>query len=159
MNKQPAMGTILFEVVLLTVVVLLVDERLIRAALAFIPAMLLAQRAIDAAKAQATATGDWSPTNDRRMDEHVRRHVTKLLDHFRDFYAMCHLVGSGGISSDEALLRANNLEKDLTQLLEEVNRGAQEEAGVATATAMPESSSESGVGVGATTATARPEAL
>lgn len=149
MNEQPAMGTILFEVALLTIIVVLVDERLIRGALAFIPALLLAQRAIGAAQIQATTTGDWSPTNDRRMDEHVRRHLTKLLDHFRDFYAMCHLVGSGGISSDEALMRANNLEKDLTRLLEDVNRGAREEAGVAQPTAVPQSSPESGAGVGA----------
>jgi hypothetical protein len=111
--------------------VLLVDETLIRGALAFIPALLLAQRAI-AANATA-ATPDWSPANDRRMDEHVRRHITKLLDHFRDFYAMCHLVGSGGINSDEALMRANHLEKELNRLLDEVTSGAREEAGIAPA--------------------------
>ena len=38
MNEKPETGTVLFEVALLTVVVLLVDEWLIRGALAFIPA-------------------------------------------------------------------------------------------------------------------------
>jgi hypothetical protein len=131
MNERSATGTILFEVALLTVIVILVDETLIRGALAFIPALLLAQRAMGARG--RTELGAWSPANDRRMDEHVRRHITKLLDHFRDFYAMCHLVGSGGINSDEALLRANNLEKELNRLLDEVTSGARSEAGIAPA--------------------------
>ena len=46
---------------------------------------------------------------------------------------MCHLVGSGGINSDEALLRANNLEKELNRLLDEVTSGARSEAGIAPA--------------------------
>jgi hypothetical protein len=129
MNERSVTGTILFEVALLTVIVLLVDERMIRGALAFIPALLLAQRAIGATASAEVA--DWNPAKDRRMDEHVRRHITKLLDHFRDFYAMCHLVGSGGINSDEALMRANHLEKELNRLLDEVTSGAREEAGIA----------------------------
>ena len=42
MDEQPALGTILFHVALLTIIVILVDERLMRGALAIIPAMLLA---------------------------------------------------------------------------------------------------------------------
>jgi len=78
MDEQPALGTILFHVALLTIIVILVDERLIRAALAIIPAMLLAQRAIGAT--QAKSTDDWTGVDDRRMDVHVREHVTKLPD-------------------------------------------------------------------------------
>ena len=124
MNEKPAMGTILFEVVLLTVVVLLVDEWLIRGALAFIPAMLLAQRALQAGgtKASEGLPGIF----DRRTDEPVREHVTKLLEHFRQFYATCHLMGSGGITPEEALHRTHDLEKDLSRLLNEVTKEPQE---------------------------------
>ena len=140
MDEQPDLGTIFFYVALLAVIVLLVDERVIRGALAVIPAMLLAQRAI--AATQAKPEGDWTEVHDRRMDEHVREHVDKLLGHFRDFYAMNHLMASGGMTSEEALERASDLEKDLNRLLDEVTAGPTEvkvgtlEAAPAAATAV-----------------------
>ncbi len=124
MDKKPETGTILFEVALLTIVVLLVDEWLIRGALAFIPAMLLAQRALDAGSAKASES--LKTTFDRRSDEPVREHVAKLLEHFRQFYATCHLMGSGGITPEEALHRTHDLEKDLSRLLSEVTREPKE---------------------------------
>ena len=125
MDEQPDLGTVFFHVALLAIIVLLVDERLIRGALAVIPAMLLAQRAIGAT--QVKSNGDWTEVHDRRMDEHVRRHVDKLLGHFREFYATNHLMASGGITSEEALERGSDLEKDLNRLLDEVTAGPQEE--------------------------------
>lgn len=124
MDKKPETGTILFEVALLTIVVLLVDEWLIRGALAFIPAMLLAQRALDAGSTKASES--LKTMFDRRSDEPVREHVTKLLEHFRKFYATCHLMGSGGITPEEALHRTHDLEKDLSRLLSEVTREPKE---------------------------------
>ena len=120
MNKKPETGTVFFEVALLTVVVLLVDEWLIRGALAFIPAMLLAQRALDTGSRKASEGS--TSIYDRRRDEPVREHVTKLLDHFRQFYATCHLMGSGGITPEEALHRTHDLEKHLSRLLDEVTQ-------------------------------------
>ena len=120
MNEQPAMGTILFHVVLLAIIVVLVDETLIRAGLAIIPGMLLAQRAMGGG-AQAQTSGEWTGIHDQRMDEHVREHVEKLLGHFREFYAMNHLMASGKITSDEAMVRANEIEKKLNRLLDEVS--------------------------------------
>ena len=67
MSDKPETGTILFEVALLTIVVLLVDEWLIRGALAFIPAMLLAQRALDAGKKASESTF----TDDQLLDQPV----------------------------------------------------------------------------------------
>ena len=124
MDEQPAFGTILFHVGLLTLIVLLVDERLMRGALAILPAMLLAQRAIGAKREHAD--GDWTGIHDRRMNEHVRKHVDKLLAHFREFYAMNHLMSTGGMNSEEALVRANEIEKDLNRLLDEVTAGPEE---------------------------------
>ena len=117
MKEQPATGTILFEVALLTVVVLLVDEWLIRGALAFVPALLLAQRALLAGGSEGSGN---SKTDDRRSDLLVRQYVTELLEHFRTFYATCHLMGAGGLTPEEALQRTHTLEKDLSRLMDEV---------------------------------------
>lgn len=110
MNDKPETGTIFFEVALLTIVVFLVDEWLIRGALAFIPAMLLAQRALDAAGKKAS------------HDALIGEPIKKLQAIFREFHAMCHLMGSGGITSEQALERSSALEKDLNLLMEEVTR-------------------------------------
>ncbi len=130
MNEQPALGTIFFHVALLAIIVLLVDERLMRGALAILPAMLLAQRAMAISASQAKDTGDWTGVDDRRMDEHVRKHVEKLLGHFREFYAMHHLMSSGRMTSEEALVRAGDIEKDLNRLLDEVTAGPQSESDI-----------------------------
>ena len=130
MNEKPAMGTILFHVALLTIIVLLVDERMMRGALAILPAMLLAQRAMAMGAMSSKDPGDWSGLDDRRMDEHVRMHVEKLLAHFREFYAMHHLMSSGRMTSEEALVRAGDIEKDLNRLLDEVTAGPAKEPDV-----------------------------
>jgi hypothetical protein len=115
MSKKPETGTILFEVALLTIVVFLVDEWLIRGALAFIPAMLLAQRALNTAKVPE----GWAPA-DQGSPAAMKGPIEKLLGVFREFYSTGHLLGSGGISSDEAHQRTMDLEKDLNRLLDEV---------------------------------------
>ncbi len=127
MDEKPAMGTILFHVALLTIIVLLVDERLMRGALAILPAMLLAQRAMAMGASQEKDKGEWTQMDDRRMDEHVRKHIEKLLAHFREFYAMHHLMTSGRMTSEEALVRANDIEKDLNRLLVNVTAGPEAE--------------------------------
>jgi len=115
MSDKPETGTILFEVALLTVVVLLVNELLMRAALSFIPAMLLAQRALKSSGAppssEPISTEDQNP---------VREHVSKLLEYFQKFYATCQLMASGEITPGEALSRTSDLEEDLGSLLDKV---------------------------------------
>ena len=124
-NKQSDLGTIFFHVALLAIIVVLVDERLIRAGLAIIPGMLLAQRAIGATAATTEGNGDWTGIHDRRMAEHVREHVDRLLSHFREFYALNHLMSSGRMTPEEALVKASDLEGDLNRLLDDVSAGPQ----------------------------------
>ena len=123
---QGQRGAILFEVALLTIIVVLVDETLIRAGMAFVPAMLLAQRAFSAAAGSAVS----AEHGDRRLDAPARNYIEDLLGHFREFYATCHLMGSGKLSSDEALERTNGLEKSLNRLLAEVTAATKERAGL-----------------------------
>ncbi len=127
MNENSQIGTILFEVALLTVVVLIVEEPPIRAALAFVPALLLAQRAVTAASGGVPVG---TPRDERRGDDTVRDHVKRLLGHFREFYATCHRLGKGEISSDEAMRRTGQLETELNRLLDEVTNGTREGAGL-----------------------------
>ena len=132
MNEKSQTGTILFEVALLTVVVLIVDEPLIRAGLAFVPALLLAQRAVNAASGGVPVG---ALRGERREDDDVRDHIKRLLAHFREFYATCHLLGKGEISSPEAMRRTGHLEAELNRLLDEVTNGTREGAGLAASTA------------------------
>ena len=106
---------------------LIVEEPLIRAALAFVPALLLAQRAVIAASGGAPAG---TPRGERREDDDVRDHVKRLLAHFREFYATCHRLGKGEISSDEAMRRTGHLETELNRLLDEVTNGTRAGAGL-----------------------------
>ncbi len=127
MNENRQIGTILFEVALLTVVVLIVEEPPIRAALAFVPALLLAQRAVNAASGGVPVGTPWS---ERREDDDVRDHIKRLLAHFREFYATCHRLGKGEIASDEAMRQTGHLETELNRLLDEVTNGTREGAGI-----------------------------
>jgi len=119
MSDKPETGTILFEVALLTVVVLLVDELMMRAALSFIPAMLLAQRALNSSGAPPSG----EPTSEEGQNP-VCEHVSKLLEYFQKFYATCQLMASGEITPGEALSRTSDLEEDLSSLLEKVTKDA-----------------------------------
>lgn len=124
-------GTIFVEVALLTIIVLLVDEALLRAFMAFVPAMLLAQRALSAA-GDSAGESVRSGQAERRVDDPVRKHIDDFLTQFREFYATCHLLGSGEISSGEALERTTQLERNLNQLLAQVTAATKARAGLGT---------------------------
>ena len=124
-------GTIFVEVALLTIIVVLVDETLLRAMMVFVPAMLLAQRALSAERAAAGEAG--SPEHgERRVDDPARKHIDDFLTQFREFYATCHLLGSGEISSGEALERTTDLERNLNRLLAQVTAATKERTGLGT---------------------------
>jgi hypothetical protein len=128
MEKHSA-GTVFFVVGLLTLVVILVDEPMIRAALAFVPALLLAQRAL-----AATTTGDGrdgasaQTEEERREDSISRDHLDQFLKQFREFYSTCHLLGAGTIDSEEALQRTARTERDLNTLMADVLAATREKA-------------------------------
>ena len=115
-------GTVLLEVVLLTFVVILVDERWLRAAIAFVPAMLLAQNAIHVAVA-AQQEPEFQD-EDRRNDAITRAYVDGLLKHFREFYSACHLMGTGQISPETARERVSQLEMELNRVLADMTQKA-----------------------------------
>jgi len=126
-TKKGEVVTILFMMALLTFAVVLVDERWLRTAIAFVPAMLIVQRALgysEAAPAPRTGAAD------RREDMEVRTHIEQLLQHFREFYSTCHLMATGLIQPDEAEKRASELEMRLNRLLARITEEARKGAGV-----------------------------
>ena len=64
--------------------------------------------------------------DDRRHDLEMRAHVEQLLKHFREFYTTCHLMSVNVLTVQAAEERANNLERDLNQLLGRITTTARE---------------------------------
>ncbi|HSG08849.1 MAG TPA: hypothetical protein VLA36_10860 [Longimicrobiales bacterium] len=116
---------VFFMVVLLAFAVVLVDERWLRTAVAVLPALVLAQRALGMSNGARTAQ---APEDERRRDEEIRTYIDRLLKHFREFYATCHLVGARVLTTEAAEERANNLEKELNKLLAEIIEAARTRA-------------------------------
>lgn len=121
MDKSETLSVFLM-VVLLAFAVVLVDERLLRTAIAVLPALMLAQKALAVGSPNQAAPVE--DGGDRRQDEEVRRHIEQLLKHFREFYTTCHLMGAKVLTVEAAEERANSLERDLNRLLAEVTEVA-----------------------------------
>ena len=95
--------------------VVVVEERWLRVAVAFVPALLLVQRAIGGPK----KTEEAAPTvgaSDRRMDGQTRTAVDRLLWQVREFYLTCHLMGTGKMTTEQAVEKTARLEKELAAL-------------------------------------------
>lgn len=124
MDKNEKLSVFLM-VVLLAFAVVLVDERWLRTGLAVLPALMLAQKALGVGQAPAPPLPEG---DDRRRDEEVRAHVEQLLKHFREFYTTCHLMSVNVLTIQAAEERANNLERDLNQLLARITETARSRA-------------------------------
>lgn len=108
-------------VLLLAFAVVIVDDRWVRAVIALLPALMLAQRALAHARAPAEPEEEEDPA-DRREDHEVRGYVDELLKHFREFYTTCHLMGTGVLTPQAAEQRATSLERELNRLLATITR-------------------------------------
>jgi len=121
MEKQDT-GSVLILMFILAFAVVFVDERFLRTAVAFVPGLLLMQRAISAGGSKEH-TGLVGAAN-RRFDSSMRDSVDELLGYIREFYLTCHMIGTGKITSDEAVESASEMEKNLNQLLARVTDDA-----------------------------------
>jgi len=66
-------------------------------------------------------------------DAPSRQHLEDFLSQFREFYATCHLLGSGEISSDdEALERTTAQERSLSRRLAQVTAATRDRASLGT---------------------------
>ncbi|MFG1691643.1 hypothetical protein ACGF5M_05775 [Gemmatimonadota bacterium] len=121
MEKQET-GSVLILVFVLAFAVIIIDERFLRTAVAFVPALLLMQRAWNATtgESQSPLVG----AADRRFDGDMRGSVDELLWHIREFYLTCHMWGTGKIDGEEAVEKAAEMEMKLNRLLARVTDGA-----------------------------------
>lgn len=115
--------TVVLLVILVAFAVVIVDERWLRAAVAFVPTMLLAQRALYPPNNVQTQGAPVGAAN-RRADEEVRAHIDDLLKHFREFYTTCHLMAGGQLEPAEAKDLAAGIERRLNRLLAEITETA-----------------------------------
>jgi len=120
--KKADLASVVLLILVLSFAVVLVDERWLRVAIAFVPALLLAQQGLRASqeKEDDTVSG-WA---DRRTDSEMRGSVDELLRHIREFYLTCHMMGTGKLSPDDAVEKAAQQELKLNQLLARVTDGA-----------------------------------
>jgi len=126
METKSGLGDIIVMVALILFAVILVDERWIRTAIAFVPAMLLAQRAFG--HRQKLPQGVPAKPFERRLNNEVRGYIEELLRHFREFYASVHLLRKGQLSPEEASGWAAQLERELNALLAEITEAARVES-------------------------------
>ena len=121
-EKKPDNASVIILLVILALAVILVDETPVRVAISFVPALLLAQRAMEAgggSRINPTLVGP-----ERRADKTTRQNVDDLLAHVREFYLTVHLHGHGKMDQDQVLAQTSQLEKKLNRLLAEVSDAA-----------------------------------
>ena len=124
--KKADLASIVLLILVLFFAVVIVDERWLRVAIAFVPALLLAQQGVRASSvAEEDLASRWA---DRRVDLEMRRSVAELLRHIREFYLTCHMMGTGKLSPDDAVERVAQQELQLNQLLARVTDGAKAKA-------------------------------
>jgi hypothetical protein len=125
--KKSDVASIVLLIFVLSFAVVIVDERWLRVAIAFVPALLLAQQGLRAANHDEEDTGaGWA---DRRTDMEMRDSVDELLRHIREFYLTCHMMGTGKLAPDDAVERAAQQELQLNRLLARITDGAKSRAG------------------------------
>lgn len=124
--KKADLASVALLVFVLVFAVVIVDERWLRVAIAFVPALLLAQQSLRAGQeAEEDSVSGWA---DRRTDLEMRTSVDELLRHIREFYLTCHMMGTGKITPDDAVEKAAQQELQLNQLLARITDDAKTRA-------------------------------
>ncbi len=121
MLKQDT-GSVLILMFVLAFAVVVIDERFLRTAVAFVPGLLLMQRAMSGGGSDEHSTPVGAAN--RRFDGSMRGSVEELLRYIREFYLTCHMWGTGKIDGEEAAEKASEMETKLNQLLAQVTDDA-----------------------------------
>jgi len=120
--KKADVASIVLLIFVMLFAVVIVDERWLRVAIAFVPTLLLAQQGLKAfADDEDKSASGWA---DRRTDLEMRGSVDELLRHIREFYLTCHMMATGKITPDDAVEKAAQQELQLNRLLARVTDGA-----------------------------------
>lgn len=117
--------SVFMMVLLLAFAVVIVDDRMLRTAMAVLPALMLAQKALGVGETPESPPEPRAESpSDRRKDDLARGYIDQLLKHFREFYTTCHLMGTGVLTPEAAEERTTGLERELNRLLAEVTEAA-----------------------------------
>jgi len=124
-NDKP---TVFFMVAVMAFAIVLVDDRWVRVGLGLLPALLLAQRALQGpgvGRPSETRGGAAEPAAaERRSADQIRGYIDDLLKHFREFYTTCHLMSGGQLAPGEAKDLAAGIERRLNTLLAQITETA-----------------------------------
>lgn len=116
MKRENDKPTVLFMLAVMTFAVVMVDDdRWMRAGLSLLPALLLAQRALSGVGIgvdSGRSVGD-----DRRSDMDVREKIQELLKLIREFYTTCHMVAVGQLEPSKAKAKAQVVERRLNLMM------------------------------------------
>ena len=118
MTQDSDKVTVLFMLGVMALAVVLVDDRWVRAGLALLPALLLAQRALMGSG--VGAKGPPRGMDERRADVDVRGQIQELLKLIREVYTMCHIVSVGELDPEKAKARAQVVEGQLNTMMAEL---------------------------------------
>ena len=128
MESQNDKPTVFFMVAVMAFAIVLVDDRWVRVGLGLLPALLLAQRALQGSglggvSERRIGAAERGPS-ERRGDDQVRGHIDDLLKHFREFYTACHLMSVGQREPAEAKDLVPGIERRLNTLLAQITETA-----------------------------------
>ena len=109
---------IFFILVVVTLAIVLVDDRWVRLGFGLPPSLLLARRALlGSGVAPAPAAAAKAPSEDRRSNAGVRKQIHELLALIRDFYTTCHMVAVGQLEPSKAKAKAQVVEGQLNDMM------------------------------------------
>ena len=111
------------EVVALGLILIFVEDTVVRVALGLLMGMLLARSALIAGKLEE-ADGPPSGLDDRRQDHLFRHWINVLLKKVREFHTVCQGVATGGVNMAVGQLRIHEIEKEIQELLSQVTDSA-----------------------------------
>ena len=115
-------GSVVLLMFVLAFGAIIIDERWLRVLVVLVPALLLAQRAVLAQGRKEDKVG----AADRRAYLDTRGAIDEVLQHIREFYTTCHLIGSGEMDPEDAAEKVAKQEMALNRLLAQVTEGARE---------------------------------
>lgn len=111
------------EVVALGLILVFVEDTVVRVALGLLIGLLLARSALLAGRTEEVE-GPPPGLDDRRQDHLFRHWINVLLKKVREFHTVCQGVATGGVNMAVGQLRIHEIEKEIQELLSQVTNSA-----------------------------------
>lgn len=111
---------VIIELAALVVILIVVDDVLLRVSLGLVVGLLLARAALVPPAPELKLPRAPEGLGDRRSDHLYRHWINMLLKKVRELHTVCQGVRSGGVNVAVGQLRIAELEKEIRDLLNQV---------------------------------------